>query len=369
MRALALSLGLAVAGCSPAALGPVDAAGPIDAAPDARADGGADAGPTEQVHFVGRFDLSDPSAPSFSFPGTAVMATFDGTGVDVDLETNGQDTFAIVIDGALSRTVKPPQGRAVRPLANGLAAGRHDVALYKRTESFVGVARFRGFSVHDGALVATPFPFPHRIEIVGDSISCGYGAEGQGPSCPFVADQETEFGAWGAVAARALGAARSTVCYSGKGLTRNYGGGTSVLMGEIWQRTLGDMPNPRWSFASTPAPDVVVINLGTNDFSVGDPGKAFEDAYLAMLTDVRSRYPSAWIVCAAGTMLGASELAKADAYIQSAVARLGDKRVSTLDLGVQQQSDGIGCDWHPSLATQQKMGAALAAHIKSVMGW
>ena len=366
------ALALVLAGCSPGTLGPADAAYPDGGGfPDASGVDGApsDAGPAlAEVHFVGRFDTTNPSAPAFAFPGSAIMARFFGTGVDADLDTNGGDVFAIVIDGAVARTLKFPQGRAVRNLATGLPLGVHDIALYKRTESFVGVARFGGFTIRGGTVVPSPFPFARRVEIVGDSISCGYGAEGVGPNCPFSADTESEWGAWGAVAARTLGAAHTTVCYSGKGVIRNYGGGTTELMPEVYERTLGDAPNPRWNFG-TEIPDVVVVNLGTNDFSVGDPGQAFADAYYAFLQGVRKKYPSAYIVCAAGTMLDAQELAKATGYIGSAVAKLADPRVSTLDLGVQQQADGIGCDWHPSLATQQKMGAALAAHIKKVAGW
>jgi len=319
------------------------------------------------IHLIGRFDLSDPSAPAFAFSGTAIVTRFNGTGIAADLETGGSDAFAVVVDNQPAKTVKPPQGRGVRTLATGLPQGAHDLAIYKRTESFVGTVKFHGFSVENGSISASPFPFAHRMEFIGDSITCGYGDEGMGPNCGFTPDTENEYGAWGGVGARALNAAHTAICYSGKGVIRNFGGGTTETMPTIFQRTLGASPLPPWTFSAY-TPDVVVINLGTNDYSTGDPGTAFSDGYLALLKLVRQKYPGAWIVCALGTMMGQTQIDSAHAYIQTAMTKMNDPRVSYLELGVQNQADGLGCDWHPSLVTAQKMGSALASH-KQKLGW
>ena len=50
-------------------------------------------------------------------------------------------------------------------------------------------------------------------------------------------------------------------------------------------------------------PEAVVINLGTNDFSTGDPGPEFQTIYLKFVTDLRGHYPSARFFLAVGTML------------------------------------------------------------------
>jgi lysophospholipase L1-like esterase len=240
--------------------------------------------------------------------------------------------------------------------------------LSKRTEAFVGTTRFHGFSVQNGALVPSPFPFAHSIEFIGDSITCGYGVETNRPDCDFSPDQESEWSAWGAVASRALGAAHTSVCYSGKGVVRNSGGGTNDLISAIFQRTLGDTPEPKWDFARF-QPEVVVINLGTNDYSVGDPGQAFVDGYHALLTQVREKYPKAWIVCAIGSMLGPEECKTLGGYVNTAIARTKDQRISYLDLGTQDPKDGIGCNFHPNVVTQQKMANMLVAHIKQKAGF
>lgn len=327
-----------------------------------------DAGPPEAVHFLGRFDTSDPAGPRFAYPGSAMVATFTGTGISVTLTDNGQNFFDVTIDGATT-TLATGGGKKTYPLATALGAGTHQVAVTKRTESFVGIVQFGGFTAQAGALVPTPFPFARRIEMIGDSITCGYGDVGMGPTCGFTPATENENLAWGAIAAQTLGAMHVAVSYSGRGMERNNDGSTQNPMPDVWLRTFADDPTSTWDFKKL-TPDAVVINLATNDFAKGDPGQPFADAYLAFVKTIRAKYPSAFIVCALGTMLGGTELTVARGYVQGVVTASGDAKVSYLEMPTQDCAvDGCGCDYHPSTKTQAKMGAALAAHLKTVAGW
>ena len=47
----------------------------------------------------------------------------------------------------------------------------------------------------------------------------------------------------------------------------------------------------------------------------------------------------------------------------------GDTQVGSFEIAPQDQADGLGCDWHPSLKTHQKMAAVLEAALKSALGW
>ena len=66
-------------------------------------------------------------------------------------------------------------------------------------------------------------------------------------------------------------------------------------------------------------------------------------------------------------------LTKAKGYILSALeARKskGDTNVGFVDLGEQNAAvDGIGCDFHPSVATHQKMADKLTVAIQAAKGW
>jgi len=360
----------------------VDAAGPdavsaadaatTDAALDAPSspspESGVDAGPTEPVHFLGRFDTSDPNGPRAAYPGSAIEATFSGTAISVTLHDQNENYFDVSIDGAQPTALHTTNATTSYDLATGLAAGTHTVSLVKRTESFQGIVQFGGFTVTGGAIAPTPFPYTRRIELIGDSITCGYGDVGQGPSCTFSPDTEDEDVAWGEIAGAALGAMHTSIAYSGRGLYRNRDGSTTGLMPDVWTRTFADDATSMWDFSKY-APDAVVINLGTNDFALGDPGAAFRDAYVAFLATVRAKYPKAHIVGVVGPMLGGTPYAEAATYVQNAITASGDPNASYLALPTQDGSDGYGCDWHPSEARQATMGALLAAHLKQALGW
>jgi long-subunit fatty acid transport protein len=137
----------------------------------------------------------------------------------------------------------------------------------------------------------------------------------------------------------------------------------------VYDHALGLPPAPSWDFRTKP--QAVVINLGTNDFSPGDPGNAYAGALGTFVDNVRRRYPAAWIVCAVGTMFSGSQHDKALTYAQSVVnARGGDAgKVAAVDLGSQDALQGTGCDWHPSVAEDQRMADILLTVLKQKLGW
>ena len=349
---------------------PADAAAGADSAA-----GGADsgAGPVADVHFIGRFDTSDPAGPRFAWPGSAIRARFDGSGLTVRLDDGGMNLFDVLVDGAAGPVLAPAAGAGDYVVAAGLAPGPHDVAVVRRTESFFGPTQFLGFP--GATLVPTPAP-ARLVEMVGDSITCGYGVLGAGPTCGFSAADEAETHAWGALACAALGAANTAIAYSGKGVYLNNGGDPVDPMPVLFERTFADDPASTWAFSYTP--DVVVVNLGTNDFSTGDPGQPFVDAYVAFVAQIRTHYPAAWIIVAMSPMVsdafpaGAMQRTILRTYLQdvvAAAAAAGDARVDYLEIAEQDAADGYGCDYHPSAATAAIMADALVAAIQTLVGW
>jgi lysophospholipase L1-like esterase len=346
-------------------------------------DGGPEAGPVAlaTIHYLGRFDTRDPAGPRFAWPGTAIAATFEGTGIEVTLTDTGTSYLTVVIDGAAPTVVATSGNGKTYTLASNLPAGQHTLVLTKRTEANVGVEQLVALSPQGGALVPSPDPFARRIEYVGDSISCGYGDLGVGPGCTFSADTEDETIAYGNLAATALDAQQTVIAYSGKGMYREYGGSTTNQMPVLFNLTLPDDPTSTWGF-TTPPPDVVVINLSTNDFSGGDPGNAFVQAYSMFIHALRQHYPNAYVICALSPMLADPNSAIASGYIDGVVQQLraaGDARVSMLDVPAeggssfgfftQLASAGYGCDYHPSPTTHRLMGTQLAMAIAGIAGW
>jgi lysophospholipase L1-like esterase len=329
-------------------------------------------GPKSDIHYVGRFDTSDSKGPKFEWPASAIQTRFSGTGIDVKL-SGSENQFQVVIDGAPTIVLKTTSGSSTYTLAKGLSDGDHDVILYRRTEAFFGAVQFLGFVPSSGKpLIATPSATSRRIEIIGDSISCGYGDEGTSPTCSFSADTENEYLSYGALTARALGAEQVTTAWSGKGVYRDFGGSTTDELPVLYERTLPEVAGSTWDFARW-VPDVVVIDLGTNDFAKGDPGSAFTTAYVAFVKQIRGHYPKAEIFVTLGPMLDGANLTQARTYLNSVVSTVksgGDAHVSFLEFAEQNiTADGGGCDYHPSLKTHQKMASTLTAAIETKMGW
>jgi hypothetical protein len=298
-----------------------------------------------------------------------MQARFSGTEARVHL--GGSDNyFESVVDGQASK-VHYAGGDQTLSLATGLAAGEHEVRLSRITEAFFQSVQFLGFDFGTGALLAPPPAPTHRIEVVGDSISAGYGDEGTSESCSFSAATENHYLTYAAISARNLGADLVTLAWSGIGMYRNTGGDMSSP--RMPQRYLLTMPDftPAWNFAGY-VPHLVVINLGTNDFSGGDPGQPFVDAYVGFVADMRGRYPDALIYLATSPMLGDPEHTAQRAYLQTVIGRRGaqgDSRLKVLEFATQNSADGLGCDWHPSLVTHQKMATVMSAAIRADLGW
>ena len=337
--------------------------------PDAGAAGSGDA-PAE-VRYMGRVDLSDPAGGKFAWSGSGVAARFRGTSLAVSL--SGGQEYSVVIDGVL-RPNKLTILNGVTPVASDLSDSVHEVALYRRTEANQGVSQFRGFSFSaGGALLAAPSAPSRRLELIGDSISVGYGNEGPDQNCKFTPQTENHYQSYGAMAARTLDAELHTIAWSGRGVVCNYGDDAqscSDPFPNVYDRTLPTVSDSRWDF-SRYQPQAIVINLGTNDYSTEqDPSEAqFTSAYRAFLEHLRSKYSDALILCTCGPLLYGAELDLVRGYIANAVAATADKKIKTFDIPSQSESDGLGCDYHPSIKTHQKMADLLVSVLERELGW
>ncbi len=323
-----------------------------------------------EVAFVGRIDKSEPGTVKFAWSGSEIRFRFSGTDASVRLDDNGQ-FFTVVVDGQVQATpLNTAPGETLYPVASGLPSGDHEVRLFRRTEAMFGPTRFLGVDLGSGTLLPPPIPAPRKIEIIGDSITCGYGNEGPDQFCNFSADTENHYLTYGSIAARNVNADLITVAWSGKGVIYNYGDNKDQPLPSLYDRIVPTEAASDWDFSWQP--DVVVINLGTNDFSTdGDPSEAeFVGAYTTFLEHLRVKYPGAFVLAMVPTLLGGSDLTTAESYIQKAVTArqgAGDSKVTAYSMPVQ--IDGWGCDWHPSLKTHATMGESLTAKLKEVMGW
>jgi len=321
------------------------------------------------VRWIGRVDLTDPAGPRFSWSGTGFVARFRGTSLGARFANHGAFIFKAVVDGVPQAAFTAGNGRCA--LATALAAGEHTVELYRQTEGPQGTSQLLALTVGDGALLDPPPAPPRLIEVVGDSISCGYGILGTLGDTDCYAT-ESHWDAYPSVLARALGAEVSTIAASGRGVVFNYRGDTHDLVPAIYERTLAGSPSPVWDFSTEP--QAVVINLGTNDFGngKGDPGPPFAAAYLALVEVIRSHYPRALVLCTIGPITSAAESAAIHDHIRTVLrarAAAGDTQIALFDQIAPQTPDKLACAGHPNAAENALMAQQLAVELRARLGW
>jgi lysophospholipase L1-like esterase len=345
--------------------------------------GGTTAPSTCGPRWVGRVDATDPNAVRFAWQGAGLVATVNGTSIAVKLRTEGTSTvyFQPVIDHQIATRFKVDMGAdQTVTLASGLTATDHLVELYRDTEGMYGLSTFLGFT--SGTVKGAPAASGRLIEVVGDSISAGYGDLGTephpgwvaNPACHWTADNSTWYQSYAAVAGHAFGAEVSTIARSGWGMCRDLGGSTTGVLSSVYANALGTDNNAVWGFV--PKASVVVINLGTNDWGTGDPGTPYETAYKSFITTIRSHYPDAWIFLTIGSMLSDPALSQVKTRLANVVAAFtatGDQKLATFDLGTQNMgADGsvpTGCDWHPNVADHLRMAGILQLQLSAKLGW
>ena len=360
-----------------------DGGGDVDA-------GGGDSGVTgtPAVQLIGRFDDTDPAGPRFAWPGSRIIARFDGTDVSVKLTqtngfTGGPTYFDVVFDGVVG-TPFTVSGTQTIVLASGKPAGTHTVEIMKRTEAVFGTVRFEGFTFTGGSGLLAPPPRPARkMEFLGDSTIDGYGIEGDHATTCMVGgvdvappqyDEARKSVAW--LTSVGIGAELNLLGYSGKGLARNEDGQTTDTFPTIYTRTLPDVAGSAWGFA-TFTPDAVVTALGGADYS-GDPAGTFpanfDATYATMIADIRARYGATPYIF----LLVWSQYKSYDGVRQAITAAIdgaiagrpaGEKNFKITLPESNLSTDETGCQLHGNEAHHAAMATLVIKGIKDATGW
>jgi lysophospholipase L1-like esterase len=298
-----------------------------------------------------------------------LTTTFEGTGLSVTFEAaNSTTDYEVIVDGQrlVANKIELVSGEKTYPVVTGLPAGQHTATVHRRTEASTGAVVFKGFSVTGGALVPTPSPFAHRIEFVGDSITCGYGTECKTATEAFSTKTENHWLTFGAGASRLLAADGHFISWSGKGMVNNYGNDQSPRMPELFPRTYGAEATPLWDFAAW-KPEVVVINLGTNDWNGGiDTAteiESFKTAYRAFIDQLAVRYPGVVVFGIGNAIVGKSHTEAVKTVMEGYASP--SRRYLLFSV---KSAEGSGC-YHPSAATHARWADELAAAIQDATGW
>ncbi len=246
------------------------------------------------------------------------------------------------------------------------------VKLSEQGKSYAGVKKIS--AVTEYGIVPTP-QRERRIEFVGDSITCGYGIDAPNENYEFSTETEDGSKAYAALIGKALDADVNVVAWSGIGAYSCSTSGENPsqwkLISQVYENTDTMHTAEKWDFSQW-QPDVVVINIGTNDNSwtrgIDERVDLFGDAYYDFICQVRRSNPDAYIICALGVM-GNQLMPEITEQVELYKANTGDERVEAYEIANQSGKDGFGAGYHPSVKTHQKMADSLSAHIAEIMNW
>lgn len=346
-------------------------------------------GGAPRVRVTGRVDLQNPDVPRFGWAGNVVEFRFRGADASVRLRTIARTRFSVSVDGAAPTTFFTAPGEQAYVLAAGLdPAAEHSVVAHRDTEGILAApTELLGVDVPGGVLLP-PVERARTMLVLGDSITCGYGNEGEhAQTCTLTPDTESNFLAYASIAARELDADLTTVCYSGKGVYRNYNAGTPeaatepdpALAPDYLDRVIPDDKELRFD-PRTERPAVVIVNLGTNDFlaPIGPVDlPAFEAAYRVYAQRVRQTWPEAHTIFTLSPMLSDAFIAgqprensrRVITKVVDELVAAGDGRAYFMELVDQGFRRGMGCDYHPNLTTHRIMADQLVGAVRTKTCW
>lgn len=343
----------------------------------------------ENVRFIGRvmplentlWMALSGTGVEFSVSGTFVKITFIADDTWSGVPEN-RARVAVYVDG--KRVVDTLLSQPETTVATFVSEKEenHIIRVIKLSESAMSTCGISGIET-DGEIRPTE-PKNMLIEFVGDSITCGYGVDDEDRDHHFATGTEDVTRAYAYKTAQALDVDYSMVSFSGYGIVSGYTG-TGEKMGHQlvpdYYEKLGfsygtykgeyKPQNAEWDFTKR-QPDLVVINLGTNDMSYvldkEDRREEYIAGYVAFLKTVRKYNANARILCVLGIM-GEALCPALEEAVERYKKETGDTKISYLGFTEQLPEDGYVADWHPTETTHRKAAQKLAEEITRIMGW
>ncbi|HZU09811.1 MAG TPA: GDSL-type esterase/lipase family protein [Pseudacidobacterium sp.] len=309
----------------------------------------------------------------YQWPGTYFETAFRGPELYLRVRTN-HEILHVVVDGHPALVLSKPQPGVYR--LSGLKNRRHDVRVLVVTESQDAPNVFGGFGISAGER-ALQLRTPHRqIEFIGDSHTVGYGNTSPKRDCTndevwATTDNSQNFGP---LTANHYHADYQINAISGRGIVRNYNGFAADTLPVAYPYVLFDKKQQysdvEWK------PQIIVIALGTNDFSTPlNPGEKwktrdelhsdYETTYLHFLQFLRARDPGAYIIVWATDMANGEIESEAQKVVQQMKAQ-GETKIAFLPMDHLQFS---GCHWHPSVADDKTIRDKLVQFIDAHKLW
>lgn len=326
-----------------------------------------------RIEYTGR-TLVNGTEVSYDWSGVYFRVKFNGPYLAMKCSDTRNCWFNLWVDKEMSpkadKVFMVGAADTLVVLAEGLGKGEHEVILQKRTEGEQGRFTIHNF-VTEGEVLQAQGRKERHIEFIGDSYTCGYGTESGDKNDPFLAETENCNLTYAAITARYFGADFNLVSHSGQGIARNYDNfGPGYHMPHRYTQTFNTEKEPLWDASQAAyTPDMVVIYLGTNDFSTSQqPSElSFRNNYITLLKRIKENYGAGIpILC----MASPADPYLYD-YIRNAVVVSGLTNVAYMAVSNQAHNyeDDLGASWHPNYQGHKKVASCMIPYISTLTGW
>lgn len=315
----------------------------------------------------------------FMFEGKELSVTVLGGRAATDYSVdNCFARIGIYVDDIRVTTDLIRQEKKVYEIIKGDGERKVKVRILKLSEapmSTFGIAPIET----EGKLYPTG-KLPHRVEFIGDSITCGYGVDDLDLRNTFSTATEDVTQGYAYLTAKELGMDAHIISCSGYGVYSGYTGDPQVQnmqellppyyesMGFSRDYFAGDIvpQDVAWDFQRF-QPELVVLNLGTNDNSYCEERQERWDAFIIRYVDflkmIRRNNPTAMILCVYGVM--EDRIAPSvEQAVKNYKEQTGDEKISFLRIEPDDGSRGYAVDFHPAPATHRIASEKVVSEIK-----
>ena len=325
----------------------------------------------DNIKMMGRY-LKGNSSLSFDATGSGILfnAYCEGdVSLNLTVSTSGNEDerfhsyyFTVYVDGKITQDrakVTGERGKTVDvelSVATGLKKGLHKFEIYRQIENWGDQINFVSIKMN-GQLAERPADNKVFIEFVGDSITVGYGnlypTDGTAEYEPNSAEYKNCMKAYAMLTAKSLGVDWNIVAQSGA---------TCSDIVQYYPKTARNR-GAQWNFERQA--DIVVVNLGTNDFS-GFNYSATATAQIKsnieqLLKLIREKNPNAKIVWAYGAMGSTGQK-----IIKQVLESLGGEKSGYYYCDLPQNQEGGHS--HPSIAGHEAAAVVMADYLKKLIG-
>lgn len=337
-----------------------------------------------KVNWLGRHSYQTATdANYFYFTASGFEVKFFGTSLTAELvtgvnATTKQPHLVVFIDGETNpengTLIVMDQVKKNYTLAADLSEGVHTVRVVKRSES---IDSLTGLSklVTDGYFMDVDPLKDRKIEVIAASSSAGFGNLAASSGEAKTTQNSDGLRAYAYLAARMLDAEINIFSASGWPLVKGpWTADNNIPKAYEYVNVYSTVS---WDHEQY-EPDVVIINLGTNDWSyittlpTADRTQAilnFESAYVDFIGRIHEIHPDAIIVVVYGLMNETNIYTPTENAVAQAKTAYPDLNLFSLQLPSVNASEGIGSSNHPGLLTHIRAGGVLAENLSVWLDW